>query len=95
MYGILNIKSMLSALSDSPFTIGSKITDTKCRKVSRDDLGHLLANVTDAERNYSKAMLSKDGEEFEFYACAKSPVSHFVVLNRSTRKVWHRIVRDV
>ena len=86
---------LLSALSDSAFSIGSKITDTKCRKISRDDFGRLLANVTDAERAYSHAMLNKEGKDFEFYACLKSPVNHFVVVNRFEGKVWHRIVRDV
>jgi hypothetical protein len=87
-------ETLLTALSHSPFDIQSKIADTTCRMVRHEDLERELFPIHEAEVAYSSKMLTNNGERFEYYVCAKSPVKHFVVIDRSAGKVWHRIARQ-
>jgi len=86
---------LLNALAESPFELESKVADTTCRRINHQDLLSSFSDISDAERAYAASFMNKDPEHFEYYACVKSPIVHLVALNRSTRKVFHCMARQI
>ena len=84
---------LIGALSESSFDINTiVIADTTCRSVDYSYLKMSLSNVSEGEFPYAASFLNA-GEGLEVYECVKSPLKHQVVVDRASRKVWHRIER--
>jgi hypothetical protein len=80
---------LLKALSHTPFEKYALLSDTVCRRITFNELSTI--NISPAERKASSFFWDSEEDEYEVYACIKSPMKHWVLINRSSRKILHRI----
>jgi hypothetical protein len=85
---------LIRALAETGFDIATQMpTDITCRKLSYEDLSSYLKNASINEAFYAGHFLNSFAEGFEAYECVKSPVKHQVLVNRTSRRVYHRVER--
>jgi hypothetical protein len=80
---------LLRALSHMPFEKYALLSDTVCRRITFNELSTI--NISSIEREASSFFWNSTEDEYELYACIKSPMKHWVLINRSSRKIIHRI----
>jgi hypothetical protein len=85
-------EKLLRALSISGFDIDAKIADTACRRISKD----VLLTALNRDRNdYDLKFLNAVSNDVDIYECVKPPLFHHIVVNRTSKKVIHRVVISV
>jgi hypothetical protein len=80
---------VLKALSQMPFKKYAILSDTLCRKINFHEIN--IFNISPTELEASSFFWNVDKNEYDVYACTKSPMKHLVFVNKSTKKILHRI----
>jgi hypothetical protein len=81
--------NVLKALSQMPFEKYATLSDTLCRKIDFNEIN--IFNISAAELEASSFFWKVNRNGYDVYACIKSPMKHLVFINKSTKRILHRI----
>ena len=74
-----------------PFPGMLVLADTKCRRISAQELIQLKMKISAIEFENSGNFWNVEENEFDVYECLKTPIRHTLLISKTTKRVLHRI----
>jgi hypothetical protein len=81
----------LNTIAGLPFSKGSKIADTLCRRVATAFLQREYAGLSATESQYSDFFWQALNHNVDAYECIKAPWKHTLLISKTSGRVLHRI----
>jgi hypothetical protein len=88
---IADKQSVISAISKLPFTKFSTLSDSRCRKITHEELLSVQQKVPLTEFESAAFFWNLVYNNTEIYECIKSPYRHTLLINPDSDVILHRI----
>jgi hypothetical protein len=88
---IADKQSVISAISKLPFSKFSSLSDSRCRKITQEELLSLRQDVPSTEFESAAFFWNSANNKTEIYECIKSPYRHTLLFNPDSDVIFHRI----
>ncbi len=84
-------KSIISVISNLPFSKYAVRADTRCRKVQSSDLDLYKSQVPTIEVEHTAFFWDANHKQFDVYECIKPPLKHTLLIGRDSKQILHRV----
>lgn len=88
---IADRQSVISAVSKLPFSKFSYLSDSRCRRITREQLLSIRQRVPSTEFESAAFFWNSTHDKTEIYECIKSPYRHTLLINPDSDVIRHRI----
>ena len=88
---IANHHELLMLMNTLPFNINAPLSDTVCRKMSKEFSLRGKLILSDQEIESSAFFWNINPEDFTYYECIKSPMRHTILFDKHSNRILHRI----
>jgi hypothetical protein len=82
---------VISAISKLPFSKFSSLSDSRCRKITQEELLSIRQDVPSTEFESAAFFWNSANNKTEIYQCIKSPYRHTLLFNPDSDVIFHRI----